>query len=206
VNSEVNIQHSSADELRQQIVAAAQERFGQFGFAKTSMQEIAAACSMSAANLYRFYDGKQAIGAAVVAADQAALLAACDRAAAAATGGAAGRLIALLETNIDESRRRMKRTPLLFELTVNVVRERRERRRQLLDEFERRIASLLAAGPFAAPATQARLVLMASAPFLLPWMLLNEPFGNPRPLVAPLVRRLLAGLAVAPTGPTTRFA
>ena len=35
---------------------------------------------MSVANLYRYYEGKLALGAAVAAAEQAALFAVCDRA------------------------------------------------------------------------------------------------------------------------------
>ena len=39
------------------------------------MLEIAEDCRMSVANLYRYYDGKLALGAAVAAAEQAALFA-----------------------------------------------------------------------------------------------------------------------------------
>jgi len=52
------------------------------------------------------------------------------------------------------------------------------------------------------------LIQIASAPFILPWLLQNEPFGDPRPLVVPLVRCLLAGLAANPPAaaePAVRF-
>jgi len=51
---------------RQQIVTAAQDLFGSSGFKQTGMSQIAAACQMSAANLYRFFPSKVEIGEAVV--------------------------------------------------------------------------------------------------------------------------------------------
>ena len=81
------------------ITAAARSRFQRFGYAKTSMQEIAADCGMSAANLYRYYDGKLAIGLAVARAEQATLFATCDRAVATAGAGGPARLVALARDN-----------------------------------------------------------------------------------------------------------
>jgi AcrR family transcriptional regulator len=57
VNRKRTIQHSPGDQLSGKIVAAARARFQRYGYAKTSMQEIAADCGMSAANLYHYYDG-----------------------------------------------------------------------------------------------------------------------------------------------------
>ena len=143
MNNKRNIQHSPGDELRSRIVAAARERFRQFGYGKTSMQEIAAAAGMSAANLYRFYDGKLAIGAAVATAEQTVLLAACDRAVATANPELADQLVALFQATIDLTRRNLKRSPLLFELGLIVAREKRELRQQFLNEIEARIVAIL---------------------------------------------------------------
>jgi len=41
--------------VRCQIVEAAKKRFSHFGYAKTTMAEVAADCSMSPGNLYRFF-------------------------------------------------------------------------------------------------------------------------------------------------------
>jgi AcrR family transcriptional regulator len=202
VNSKPNIQHSHPDSLPTRITAAARGRFQRFGYAKTSMQEIALACQMSAANLYRFYPGKLAIAAAVMAAEQQTLLAACDKAVASARGTPADRLIALFLANIDATRRRIKQAPLLFDLGLKVAREDAAVRQQFLDEVETRILAILLSGrdcsatEFNALKTHTRLILIASAPFVLPWMMLNEPFGNPRAQVEPLVRALVSGLAV----------
>lgn len=44
----------------------AEQLFGYYGFAKTSVSDIAQACDMSTGNIYRFFRNKQAIGLAVV--------------------------------------------------------------------------------------------------------------------------------------------
>jgi AcrR family transcriptional regulator len=208
VNSKQNIQHSPAEEWRARIVAAARECFRRFGFAKTSMQEIASAAGMSAANLYRFYDGKVAIGSAVARAEQSAVLAACDETVAAAGPDVAERLIAMFTAIIDVTRRRMKRTPLLFDLSVAMTRESPELRQRFLTELEECITVILSgrsAGQLtgsAAVRVRSRMILMACAPFILPWMLLNEPFGDPRPMIEPLVRQLLSGMGNGRSDPT----
>lgn len=54
-----------AQDIRTAILGAASERFRRFGYGKTTMAEIAGDCGMSAANLYRFFDNKEDIGAAI---------------------------------------------------------------------------------------------------------------------------------------------
>ena len=194
---EGNIQGSH----RAAIAAAARRRFRRFGYAKTSMQEIASDCGMSVANLYRFHDGKLALGLAVAAAERVALFAGCDRAVAAAPAGVAVRLTVLFQSLIDGTRRQLRTSPLLFELGMTVARDQPDHRLQFLREAEIRIQAILAsagaAEPWAGvnPKATSRLVLMARAPFVLPWMLRTQPFGNPRAQVAPLMRCLVAGLA-----------
>lgn len=167
------------------------------------MQEIAEDCGMSVANLYRYYDGKLAIGAAVAAAEQAALFAVCDRAVATVRGDLTVKLITLFHALIDGTCRQIKSAPLLFELGITVAREQPERRQRFLQETETRIAAILAAGgndgTLAAVDAKvaSRLILMASAPFVLPWMLRTLPFGNPRPQVEPLMKCLVSGLIKA---------
>jgi AcrR family transcriptional regulator len=48
-------------EIKDQIMAAAEKRFLQYGFNKTTMGEIAKDCHMSAANIYRFFKNKNDI-------------------------------------------------------------------------------------------------------------------------------------------------
>ncbi len=201
MNIKQNIQDSGQEATRARIVTSARELFRQFGYTKTAMQDIARASGMSAANLYRFYESKLAIGCAVAIAERATLLATCDAAVAVAGPGVADRLIALFLANIDTVRRKMKRTPMLFELDLAVAREHQELRQELLDQIEARLVVILAGGTgpgggFARATVKvhSRMILLASAPFILPWMLANEPFGDPRTMVEPIVRAFVAGL------------
>jgi AcrR family transcriptional regulator len=52
------------EETRVRILDAAEARFREFGFNKTTMAEIATDVGMSAANLYRYFENKQDIAAA----------------------------------------------------------------------------------------------------------------------------------------------
>ena len=49
---------ASVATVRSQILQAAEERIRQYGYGKTTMTEIAGDCTMSAANLYRYFKNK----------------------------------------------------------------------------------------------------------------------------------------------------
>lgn len=51
--------------VRDQIIEAAKKRFWHYGYAKTTMAEVAADCGMSPGNLYRFFPGKLDIAEAI---------------------------------------------------------------------------------------------------------------------------------------------
>jgi AcrR family transcriptional regulator len=53
------------EETRSRILDAAESRFRTYGYGKTTMAEIASDVDMSAANLYRFFENKLDIGAAL---------------------------------------------------------------------------------------------------------------------------------------------
>jgi AcrR family transcriptional regulator len=59
----MKIAEETTEEIKNQILDAAFERFGRFGFGKTTMAEIAKDCQMSAGNLYRYYPNKKEIAA-----------------------------------------------------------------------------------------------------------------------------------------------
>ncbi len=197
-----------ADNLQSQILNAARSRFRHYGFAKTSMQEIAEDCDMSAANLYRYYENKQGIAAAVIKTDLTQLYDACHEAVELAGPHVAPALTALFGASIDTTRRQIKQAPLLFELSMAVTREMPALRIQVLGEIRRMVMEILQAGqvrgeiPDGDAAERAELILLAGAPFVMPWMLLNQPFGDPRNKVAPLMHCLVAGLT-APTATST---
>lgn len=57
------IPKDNSESVRERILDAANQRFSDFGYGKTTMAEIARDCEMSAANLYRYFENKQDIGA-----------------------------------------------------------------------------------------------------------------------------------------------
>src|SRR5271168_4948661 len=59
------------NDIRCQIIEAAKKRFSHFGYAKTTMAEVAADCSMSPGNLYRFFPGKLDIAESIATDDYA---------------------------------------------------------------------------------------------------------------------------------------
>ena len=198
MNEAFSIQSATPDATRRLpgIVDAARERFRHFGYAKTSMREIASDCGMSAANLYRFHPGKLAIASAVMERERRLMFSACDEAIARAPSAAAPRLSALFLGIVDHTRRQIAEEPLLFELAMIVTRETRDVRTSLLQEAQLRISAILGESfPAAADLRRAtELIQLASAPFVLPWMLANQPFGDVRPRVADLVLCLINGL------------
>ena len=54
-------------DIRDQIVAAANEHFSQYGYCKTTVSDLAKAIGFSKAYIYKFFDSKQAIGEAICA-------------------------------------------------------------------------------------------------------------------------------------------
>src|SRR5687767_11122993 len=52
-------------EVREQILAAAEEHFRRYGFEKTTVSDLAKAIGFSKAYIYKFFDSKQAIGEAI---------------------------------------------------------------------------------------------------------------------------------------------
>ncbi|WLI75896.1 TetR/AcrR family transcriptional regulator [Kosakonia sp. H02] len=53
--------------VRDQIVEAATEHFGHYGYEKTTVSDLAKAIGFSKAYIYKFFDSKQAIGAVICA-------------------------------------------------------------------------------------------------------------------------------------------
>ena len=54
-----------SEATRNQILDAARQRFTHYGFGKTTMADIASDCSMSAVHVYRYFENKHDIGAAM---------------------------------------------------------------------------------------------------------------------------------------------
>jgi AcrR family transcriptional regulator len=71
--------------VREQIVEAAREHFRQYGYAKTTVSDLAKAIGFSKAYIYKFFDSKQAIGEAICAKTLTAIVASVEEAVAGAT-------------------------------------------------------------------------------------------------------------------------
>lgn len=71
-------------EVREQIVAAAEEHFSRYGYAKTTVSDLAKAIGFSKAYIYKFFDSKQAIGEAICSKTLSAIVAAVEAAVAGA--------------------------------------------------------------------------------------------------------------------------
>lgn len=64
MNTSAPQSQSQLEDIREKILDAAERRFRSYGYGKTTMSEIAGDAGMSAANLYRYFENKQEIGAA----------------------------------------------------------------------------------------------------------------------------------------------
>ncbi len=67
-------------EVRAQIVDAATEYFGRYGYEKTTVSDLAKQIGFSKAYIYKFFDSKQAIGEVICANRLAAIIAAVNEA------------------------------------------------------------------------------------------------------------------------------
>ncbi|UYB50740.1 TetR/AcrR family transcriptional regulator [Xanthomonas sp. AM6] len=70
----------SDHDVRDQIVEAATEYFGLYGYEKTTVSDLAKAIGFSKAYIYKFFDSKQAIGEVICANRLSAIMAAADAA------------------------------------------------------------------------------------------------------------------------------
>jgi AcrR family transcriptional regulator len=137
------------DTVRTQIVDAAKKRFSHFGYAKTTMAEIAADCSMSPGNLYRFFPGKLDIAEAIASEDYEDHLKHLRKIAVAPGKDARERLHDLLFEELRRTYHKLEKDPRVVEMANVIGHERpqfvnwmlqHERKIlvELLDEAERR--------------------------------------------------------------------
>src|SRR5207247_8417832 len=71
--------------VREQIVDAAREHFSQYGYAKTTVSDLAKSIGFSKAYIYKFFDSKEAIGEAICAKTLSTMVAAVEEAVAGAS-------------------------------------------------------------------------------------------------------------------------
>lgn len=66
--------------VRDQIVEAAMQHFGHYGYEKTTVSDLAKAIGFSKAYIYKFFESKQAIGESICASRLAMIMAVVDQA------------------------------------------------------------------------------------------------------------------------------
>ncbi len=110
--------------VRCQIVEAAKKRFSHFGYAKTTMAEVAADCSMSPGNLYRFFPGKLDIAESIATEDYQKHLDALRKLALAPGRSAGERLRDLLFEELRRTYHKLERDPRAYEMATVIAHER----------------------------------------------------------------------------------
>ncbi|HEX9159539.1 MAG TPA: TetR/AcrR family transcriptional regulator [Rhizomicrobium sp.] len=112
------------DSVRCQIVEAAKKRFSHFGYAKTTMAEVAADCSMSPGNLYRFFPGKLDIAECIATEDYQKHLESLRKLALAPGRSARERLRDLLFEELRRTYLKLERDPRAYEMATVIAHER----------------------------------------------------------------------------------
>jgi len=114
------------EDVRTQIVEAAKKRFSHFGYAKTTMAEVATDCSMSPGNLYRFFPGKLDIAEYIATQDFQNHLEQLAVLAEAPGKSARERLHDLLFEELRRTYNKLESDPRAYEIALIISRERPE--------------------------------------------------------------------------------
>jgi AcrR family transcriptional regulator len=182
------------------ILDAAERRFADYGYNKTTMVEIAADCDMSVGNLYRHFKNKEAIATGCIERLLAEKLAAGKKAAAREQDALAA-LEAFLVTRLQTAHRHFAGTRHLFDMLALI----NERHRDLLLAFEEKVITVLAGilergieqGRFAVddPGQTAYDIHQATLRYNSPIYLRNNPLATLKHDLQRLLSLLYTGLA-----------
>ena len=112
------------DTVRDQIVEAAKKRFSHFGYAKTTMAEVAADCQMSPGNLYRFFPGKLDIAEAIATEDYLKHLEHMRKLAMAPNKDAGQRLRDMLFEELRRTYHKLEKDPRALDMARTISHER----------------------------------------------------------------------------------
>jgi AcrR family transcriptional regulator len=129
---------SEKETVREQIVDAAKKRFSHFGYAKTTMAEVATDCSMSPGNLYRFFPGKLDIAEAIATEDYSKHLETLRKLAIAPGKNGRQRLHDLLFEELRRTYNKLEKDPRVHEMARVISQERPQFANWML-ENERKI-------------------------------------------------------------------
>ncbi len=182
------------DDKRRAILRAAAQQFAELGYDRTSMAEVAQACSVSKALLYHYYESKEALLVDILEAhleDLVAVVAAADDRRLAPAARLEALAIALLDAYRDANAE--------HQIQINELRklpkDAQERLKDLERELVRRFSAAIAAVHPHLANDRARLTPMTMSLFgMLNWHYLwHRPSG---PLSRPDYARLAVGLII----------
>ncbi|HVP85750.1 MAG TPA: TetR/AcrR family transcriptional regulator [Rhizomicrobium sp.] len=134
------------EDVRTQIVEAAKKRFSHFGYAKTTMAEVATDCSMSPGNLYRFFPGKLDIAEYIATQDFEKHLEQLSALADAPGKTARQRLHDLLFEELRRTYNKLESDPRAYEIALIISRERPEFANWMLANERKIIVKVLESG------------------------------------------------------------
>src|ERR1700749_4295873 len=134
---------SEKDSVRTQIVDAAKKRFSHFGYAKTTMAEVASDCAMSPGNLYRFFQGKLDIAEAIATEDYSKHLEHLRKLAVAPGKDARQRLHDLLFEELRRTYHKLEKDPRAYEMARLISQERPEYANWMLGEERKILVELM---------------------------------------------------------------
>lgn len=189
----------SSDSVTEAILNAALLRFEQYGYSKTTMSEIAGDCDMSAANIYRYFENKLAIGAQLstrcLAEERAALASVI-----ADDDAAAIRLERFVLASLEHTFSRWSQQPRINELVEVIARERPDVVNSHIEAKRGLLAQLIEDGirrnEFAASdsSNTAHAVLAAITLFGVPLFMQLKPYEEFQALAKSVAELMLGGL------------
>jgi AcrR family transcriptional regulator len=134
---------SEKETVREQIVDAAKKRFSHFGYAKTTMAEVATDCSMSPGNLYRFFPGKLDIAEAIATEDYSKHLETLRKLAIAPNKNGRQRLHDLLFEELRRTYNKLEKDPRAYEMARVISQERPQFANWMLENERKILVALM---------------------------------------------------------------
>jgi AcrR family transcriptional regulator len=131
------------DTVRECIVEAAKKRFSHFGYAKTTMAEVAGDCAMSPGNLYRFFQGKLDIAEAIATEDYTKHLEHLRKLAVSPNKDARQRLRDLLFEELRRTYHKLEKDPRAVEMARVISQERPAFANWMLENERKILVALL---------------------------------------------------------------
>ncbi|MGB0262170.1 MAG: TetR/AcrR family transcriptional regulator [Henriciella sp.] len=189
-------------DTRDQILTAARARITHYGYAKTTMAEIASDCAMSVGNIYRFFGSKLDIAEALA---RKANLVLHQKSAALVRGEgtAPEKLHAIHQTALKETFRKLDHEPKLVEVADILSRQRPDYTDEELAQERVFIAQILEQGvneghfaPIENPAWLAGVLQSATMKFRFPQMFSPLPLAKLEAELRGILDIVVSGLAV----------